>query len=302
MLLVAVLLSGCAVTQHATKPSALGTPKSSKDLLAVIKKPGPATVETINSSDWEVDRKGLINLDHPTAVEAGLVNGPEPIQVYFHVIRHPSKGTFIIDTGVERALREDQSKSAIGGVLRWYMKLEKLKVQMALGDWIAKESQPIQGVFLTHLHFDHITGMADVPAGTAVYTGPGEAAATSVQNMFVKGSTDQALEGKAAISEWQFAPDKDGRFAGVIDVFGDGLVWAIWTPGHTPGSTSYLVRTVKGPVLLTGDVAHTRWGWDHDVEPGGFSADGPLGLESFKKLRALVAENPSIDVRLGHQP
>ena len=44
-------------------------------------------------------------------------------------------------------------------------------------------------------------------------------------------------------------------------------------PGHTRGSTAYLVRTPQGPVLLTGDACHTRWGWEHDVEPGNFSGD-----------------------------
>jgi len=71
--------------------------------------------------------------------------------------------------------------------------------------------------------------------------------------------------------------------------------------GHTPGSTAYLVRTTKGPVLLTGDASHTRWGWEHDVEPGTFSADIPKSAESFKRLRQLATEHPALDVRFGHQ-
>jgi N-acyl homoserine lactone hydrolase len=301
LLAVAALLSGCVVSHHSTQPSTLGVARSAAELLAVLSVPGEVVVETINGADWEVDRSGLLNLENPKAKEAGLVDGPEPIQVYFHVIRHPTKGTFIVDTGVENALRDDPSKSAISGLLRSYMKLEKMKVHAPLGEWLAKEPQPLQGVFLTHLHFDHITGMADVPKGTAVYTGPGETADSAFLHMFVQGSTDRALEGKGVINEWGFTPDAAGRFSGVIDVFGDGLVWAIWAPGHTPGSTVYLVRTAKGPVLLTGDVAHTRWGWDNDVEPGTFTSDGPTSVESFKKMRALVAEHPEIDVRLGHQ-
>jgi len=33
--------------------------------------------------------------------------------------------------------------------------------------------------------------------------------------------------------------DPSGLFAGVLDVFGDGSFWALWVPGHTPGSTAY---------------------------------------------------------------
>ncbi len=301
ILLFTMLLTSCAATNHPSQKSALGTARSSDDLLAVLDVPGDVVVETINSTDWQVDRGGLINLEHPKAKAAGLTDGPEPIQIYFHVIRHPTKGTFIVDTGVETALRDDPSKSALSWLLLKYLKPETLKVHMPLGEWISKEPQPLSGVFLTHVHFDHITGMADVPKGTAVYSGPGEAEASAAMNMATQGTANRAMAGKAAISEWQYAPDTAGRFEGVIDVFGDGLVWAIWMPGHTPGSTAYLVRTASGPVLLTGDVTHTRWGWDNDVEPGTFTSDGPKSVESFRKLKAFALEHPNMSVRLGHQ-
>jgi hypothetical protein len=35
-----------------------------------------------------------------------------------------------------------------------------------------------------------------------------------------------------------------------------------------------LARTTTGPVLLTGDTCHTRWGWDNSVEPGTSRARG----------------------------
>ena len=296
-----LLLSACTVSSHATQRSTLGVKSSSAELLAAIAGPGPVTVETVAGCDWEVDRGGLINLKNKTAREAGLVEGPEPIQIYFHVLRHPTRGVFIIDTGVENALRDAPEKAAMRGTLASYMHFEKMKFLTTLGDWLKAHPEPLSGVFITHLHADHLTGMADVPAGTAVYTGPGEAGERAMRNMFVQGSSDRALLGKAPISEWAFEPDASKRFEGVIDVFGDRSVYAIWVPGHTPGSTAYLVRTPSGPVLFTGDASHTRWGWDHDVEPGTFSGDIEQSAESFRKLRALVKEVPAIDVRLGHQ-
>lgn len=300
MLMAVVVMSGCAVTSHRTQAATLGTVRSTADLVASLEKPGIVTLETVASADWVVDRSGLINLDNPIAKQAGLVDGDEKIEVYFHAIRHPTQGTFIVDTGIETALRDAPDKSAMGGLVRSAMHLEKLKVKQSLGEWIAREGKPA-GVFLTHLHLDHITGMADVPEGTAVFTGPGEAKATGFMNLFVRGSTDQALEGKPALSEWQFKPDLTGAFDGVLDVFGDGSVWALWVPGHTPGSTAYLVRTAQGPVLLTGDASHTRWGWVHHVEPGTFTADAVKGAESFKKLQTFVAAHPEVEVRMGHQ-
>jgi glyoxylase-like metal-dependent hydrolase (beta-lactamase superfamily II) len=107
--------------------------------------------------------------------------------------------------------------------------------------------------------------------------------------------TDQALEGKGALNELQFSAD------GVLDVFGDGSFWALYVPGHTKGSTAFLARTTQGPVLMTGDACHTKWGWDNGVEPGTFSDDKKASAESLARLRTLVERHPKIEVRLGHQ-
>ena len=122
-----------------------------------------------------------------------------------------------------------------------------------------------------------------------------------VLNFFTEGTIDAALDGLPPVGELAFRPDPDGRFAGLIDVFGDASFWAIWTPGHTPGSTAYLARTPRGPVLFTGDTSHTSWGWENDVEPGTFTFDHEKNRQSLAQLRALVKEHPRIDVRLGHQ-
>lgn len=295
------LLEGCAASTHATQPSALGTPRSSTELLAVLDEPGPVTLDTVVSADWEVDLSGLLNLKNPKAAAAGLTDRLEPIQVYFHVLRHPQRGVFLVDTGFERALRDDPDHAAMGSLVARVMGRDKVKFRVPLGDWLASHPEPVAGVFLTHLHLDHVGGVPDLPAGTPLYTGPGEAADSAFLQAFTQGSTDRALAGKGPLREWPSTPDPTGRFAGVIDVLGDGSVWALLLPGHTHGSAAFVVRTPQGPVLLTGDCSHTRWGWDHGVEPGTFNADTALARDSFLKLRALAAEHPGLDVRLGHQ-
>ncbi|RJS24914.1 MBL fold hydrolase [Corallococcus sp. H22C18031201] len=297
------VLIGFAPTHHPVRSVAgLGVARASRELLAVIDTPGPVVLETVNSADWAVTRDGLINLKHPKAVAAGLTDGDEPIQIYFHALHHPTQGLFIVDTGVEMALRDRPDTAAIRGFISSAMHLEKMKFHQPLGDYLAAHpNEPLQGVLLTHLHLDHVTGMADVPAGTPVYTGPGEATDRNVLNALMAPTVDRALAGKGDINEWPFHPDADHRFEGVVDVFGDGSVWAIWVPGHTAGTTAYLVRTTEGPVLLTGDACHTRWGWDNEVEPGSFTADAPRGVASLGRLHTLVKEHPAINVRLGHQ-
>ncbi|APR81774.1 Beta-lactamase-like protein [Minicystis rosea] len=289
------------VTHHAVAPAAIGVARSSVDLAAVTDEPGPVTVETVVGADWEIDRSGLINLEHPKAVAAGLKDGPEPIIIPFHAVRHPTQGLFLVDTGVERALRDQPDQAAIRGLAASVMHVDKMRFRTDTASWVAAQKEPVKGVFLTHLHVDHISGMRDVPASAVVYTGPGETTESSFQNLFVGPITDSALAGKGPIRELRFTPDAGGDFDGVLDVFGDGSFWALWVPGHTPGSTAYLARTPEGPVLMVGDACHTAWGWEHGVEPGTFSHDRKKSVDSLARLQRFVAKHPRISVRLGHQ-
>lgn len=292
---------GCAVSSHPAVPMAAGVPSRTKDVVNGLATPGPIELETVASVRWAVPREGLLNLDHPAAKAHHLQKGDEPIEVYFHVLRHPGKGTWLVDSGFENALRDDPSSSAMSGIVRSYMDMSKVHVDAPLGEHLAKNRIRLAGVLLTHAHLDHVGGMRDVPRDVPFYTGPGELGDRAFSNLFVQGSTDRALDGLAPAGELRMAADPDRYFDGVVDVFGDKTLFALWVPGHSPGSVAYLARTTKGPVLLVGDACHTRFGWENGVEPGEFSSDRARSVGSLARLRKLVAAYPQIDVRLGHQ-
>ena len=268
-------------------------------MLDLLDTPGPLTVETVGSCDWVAPLSGLVNLSHEKAKAAGLAERDEPIEVFFHAVRHPELGTFIVDTGIERALRDAPDRAAIRGLVASAMRTERMRAKTPLGDWVQREK--LAGVFLTHMHPDHVSGMPDVPRGTAIYVGPAESRERALRNLVLQRTMNRLLEGHAPLSVLQFRPDPDGRFRGVIDVFGDGSFWAIHVPGHTRGSLAYVARTASGPVLLVGDTSHTAWGWLNGVEPGSFTADRAANAVALEKLRALAAEHPAMSVRLGHK-
>jgi glyoxylase-like metal-dependent hydrolase (beta-lactamase superfamily II) len=243
----------------------------------------------------------LVNLEKPKAKAAGLKDGLENIQIYFHALRHPERGLYIVDTGVERAQRDDPEHAALGGRAGEAFGIQRMTIHTPLADYLKTAGAPLRGVFLTHMHADHVLGLRDVPASAVIYAGPGEAGQRDAKNVVVQSLTNFLLEGKAALQELQFKPDSSGRFDGVIDVFGDKSLWAIAVPGHTAGSLAFIVRTPEGPVLLTGDTCHTVWGWQNEVEPGSYTADRVRNAQNLKRLTQLVREHPSISVRLGHQ-
>lgn len=291
----------CRTTSHDTQPADLGTPSRSSAMTQDLEAPGPITFERVLAADWAVARAGLINLEHPEAQKAGLEDGEEPIQIYFYALRHPTRGLFLVDTGIEAALRDDPDRAAVRGLVRSAMNAEALKIHQDTKGWLAAQPTKVAGVLMTHLHLDHVMGLPDVPAGTPVYTGPGEGGARSFLNAFVQGSTDRTLAHLPPLSELQFQPDPDGRSSGVLDLFGDGSVYAISVPGHTPGSVAYLVRSTQGPILLTGDTCHTKFGWEHEVEPGDFTADHEQNRAALLQLTALQKSHPTLRVYLGHQ-
>ncbi|MBK6683736.1 MAG: MBL fold metallo-hydrolase [Deltaproteobacteria bacterium] len=291
----------CQTTSHDTQPAGLGTSSRTSAMEQNLEAPGPIHFERVLAADWVVTRAGLINLEHPEAQKAGLEDGDEPIQIYFYALRHPTRGLFLVDTGVEAALRDDPDRAAVRGLVRAGMNAEALKIHQDTKSWLAAQPTKVAGVLMTHLHLDHVMGLPDVPAGTPVYTGPGEGGARSFLNAFVQGSTDRTLAHLPPLSELEFQPDPDGRSAGVLDLFGDGSVYAISAPGHTPGSVAYLIRSTEGPVLLTGDTCHTKFGWEHEVEPGDFTADQAQNRAALLNLTALQKTHPTLRVYLGHQ-
>ena len=86
-------LTTCTPTNHPSAPADLGIARTAADLERVVDEAGPVTVETVIGADWEVDRSGLINLDHPAAKAAHIVDGPEPIVV--EAPRDPAGITFV---------------------------------------------------------------------------------------------------------------------------------------------------------------------------------------------------------------
>ena len=93
---------------------------------ALIDQPGPIELKTVVGADWTADISGVLNIKDPKAVQAGLKNREEPIQIYAHILRHPTQGFFMVDTGVSKRLVEDPAGVGIGWVIRKFAHIEKM--------------------------------------------------------------------------------------------------------------------------------------------------------------------------------
>ena len=297
-----LLLQACTTSNHPSQVSSLGKPSSFAAMEALIDQPGPITVTRVVAADWSVPFAGLVNLDSPQARQAQLKDHDEAIHLFTDVLKHPQHGHYLIDTGVSEQLLQDPAQFGVNWILRKGMQLEKMRLKTSTASLIEKLPQALSGVFLTHLHLDHISGLPDIAKSVPIYVGLNETKESYWLNMIVRPATDELLANRPPLQEWAFSgTDLPSTSRPVIDIFGDGSIFAIAVPGHTKGSTAYLIRSTQGPVLMVGDTSHTKWGWEQGVEPGDYTRDHASNLASLQALKELVARHPTMEVRLGHQ-
>jgi glyoxylase-like metal-dependent hydrolase (beta-lactamase superfamily II) len=192
-----------------------------------------------------------------------------------YLIRHP-KGWFLWDSGIPDAVAEKPEGVVGAGGLLVLKVTRTLQAQLKELD-VAPERIPF--VAFSHFHGDHV-GNANLFTGATLYV--------------------QFPEYEAAFGpepqKFGFNPATYGRLrdnpvvklGGDHDVFGDGSVVILSTPGHTPGHQSLLVRLpVTGPVVLSGDLVHFQENWDERRVPSrNFSREQTLA--SMEKIAAVL--------------
>jgi glyoxylase-like metal-dependent hydrolase (beta-lactamase superfamily II) len=75
---------------------------------------------------------------------------------------------------------------------------------------------------------------------------------------------------------------------GDTDVFGDGSVTLVSTPGHTPGSQSLLVHlNNSGFIILSGDVVHLEENFEKNTVPS-LNTDKAASIASMDRVRRMI--------------
>jgi glyoxylase-like metal-dependent hydrolase (beta-lactamase superfamily II) len=137
----------------------------------------------------------------------------------------------------------------------------------------------VKYVGISHYHGDH-TGQASLFPQATLLIGKGDWEVV----------TDPKQTQLAPMfKQWISGEGKVEPVTGDKDIFGDGSVIMLDTPGHTPGHHSLLVKLKEtGNVLLTGDLAHFHENYESNGVPtfNTSRAETIASLERFKKIAA----------------
>jgi N-acyl homoserine lactone hydrolase len=228
-----------------------------------------------------VERLYVIECGHGTAPDQGRFspgyNDGKPFDLSdnCYLVRH-AQGYLLWGTGIpDKFLHIPPGVPSVGGRPNWVV-TNSLAKQLEQLDIMPSA---IRYVGISNSHIDHIGNLAMFSGATIL-----------MQR-----------------SEWDFAQDR--RFEGMLDearlrtdlpvmkiegdydVFGDGTVQIIATPSVTPGNQSLLVKLPKsGAIVLSGDLIHFQYGWDHRIVPGNVW-NKEKTVASFQRLADVIAQN-----------
>jgi glyoxylase-like metal-dependent hydrolase (beta-lactamase superfamily II) len=231
---------------------------------------------------------------HNVKMNQGL-GEPYEIPVPWYLITHP-KGNIVIDGGnaVECATDPRGYWGGISDVYWPIMNEEDGCVNQVRSLNIPLES--VRFVLQSHLHLDHTGAIGRFPGATHVVQ-RAEYEYAFTPDWFAAGGYIRKDFDRPGLS-WQFLA---GESSDYYDLYGDGSIVMVWSPGHSPGHQSFLITLPKrGSVLLTADAAYTIDHWEERALPG-FLASAVDTVRSVRKLKALAAKSDAMVV-LGHDP
>lgn len=240
--------------------------------IAALALPGPSALA--QSEKTGVEKLYVLNCGEGTAGDIsrwtpGLNEGKTMDFVdSCYLIKH-AKGWFLWDTGIADSVAAMPNGLAPADpkAVTW----RRPKTLAAQLEQLGLKPDDVKVVAVSHTHPDH-TGNVELFPQAMLYV-------------------------QKAEYDWP-GPNNAPRFksshpvellAGDKDVFGDGSVTILSTPGHTPGHQSLLVKLPKtGAVILSGDAVHFKDNWDNRRVPS-MNVNKDQSAASMQKIADTLA-------------
>jgi len=211
-------------------------------------------------------------------LDCGRFANTVPISCY--LVRH-GHAYMLWDTGLSPDLAHKGEQKVGAHTVTLDESLPEQLAQLGL------KPEDIAIVAISHAHFDHVGGAASFPHATLLIGRKDYD--TVVNNPSALTSHPQDLT--RGLAPWLGGGSRKDLIDGDRDVFGDGSVVMLNTPGHTAGHHSLELRLRHtGTVILAGDLWHSLDEYTNGVSTKNV-VDAAQSDASVRRIKAIAAAN-----------
>jgi N-acyl homoserine lactone hydrolase len=238
--------------------------------------PNATKLYTLDTGTWTHDYSLLVRLtdvgrEYETPLPCYLIDHPE--------------GVILAETGINPELPKDPENYGPYGAPELAELLETLEIteEQHLFNQLEKcgyAPEDIDYVVLSHLHLDHAGYISELPDATYIVQ------QDELQWAFYPSDPFQRRLHQLGDLAPLRSPEYDVQpIEGEYDLFGDGSIVCLPTPGHTPGSQALMVTLEEtGTVILAADLAHTEYGLDNNTVPP-FNWSTEESIRSIRRVK-----------------
>ncbi len=226
-----------------------------------------------------------------------------PVPAY--LIRHPSAGVLLVDTGLHASIAASPVEN-LGRLVTRFLgpEVEPGKDLLAQLRDRGIDPKSIPLVVMTHLHVDHASGMSEFPGATFLLTDAEWIAATTDSRPLLRGYRPAHYDYAFDYRTLSYDSDRVSSYATfgrTFDLFGDGSVRLASTPGHSAGHQSVICRLRDRDLVIAGDAIYTIGQLDGAPEPPR-PLDRHNWRRSMRELQHFARTYPQAVILPGHDP
>ncbi|MBM6991112.1 N-acyl homoserine lactonase family protein [Mobilibacterium timonense] len=157
--------------------------------------------------------------------------------------------------------------------------------------------EDLDAVILTHLDCDHASGLDGVAEAGHIFCSKEEWAHAQTRDVRYRPSFWKGV----SIETLNMSDDPEAPFGKSCDLFSDGSIMVVLTPGHSEGSVAVLAGDESGYAAFIGDDSYNRHSWEEQKLPGPvFDVDAMR--TTLRWVRELSHDPRCIGIYAAHDP